>query len=271
MVIINLTGGLGNQMFQYAFGKAIATEHGTDLKFHFTNALFNTQRDFELDVFNISVSRARTSDLHKLGVVQNRLVNRLLYLFDERFKLQFNKHIVTQKYPYNYNSNYLSIKNDSYIQGYWADERYFKKIENTIRNEFTLKKKLDDNNKKILKQIQAFNSVSLHVRRTDYVTNKNNLVQFIGLDYYLESIKKIKQVVSDPVFYVFSDDISWCRENLQPHLKNAYFMDHNIGKEAYKDMKLMSACKHNIIANSTFSWWGSWLNQNQNKIIIKPR
>lgn len=270
MIIVNLTGGLGNQMFQYAFGRAIAIKHNTNLKFHFTNALFNIQRSYELDVFAISATMATKDDLQKLGIIQNRVINRLLYLFDERYGIQFNKHIVTQKYPYIFNSNYLAIRNNSYIQGYWADERYFKGIEDIIRKEFTLKKKLDEKNQKILGQIQKSTSVSVHVRRGDYITNKMNIPKFIGLDYYINAIKKIKKFVPNPIFFVFSDDIPWCKENLAPLSNNIYFIDHNKGKDSYKDLLLMSACKHDIIANSSFSWWGAWLNKNDNKIIIKP-
>jgi len=270
MIIVNLTGGLGNQMFQYAFGKAIATKHNTDLKLHFTNALFNTQRAYELDVFNISATIATAKDLRKLGVVRNRVINRLLYLLDERYKIQLNKHIVTQRYPYSYSQNELSIKDNSYLQGYWADERYFKEIEDIIRKEFTPKKGLDGRNQKILKQIQASTSVSIHVRRGDYITNKTNIPKFIGFDYYLKSIKKIKSTVSDPVFFVFSDDISWCKNNLSQLLNKVYFIDQNKEKDSYKDILLMSACKHNIIANSTFSWWGGWLNRNPSKIVLFP-
>jgi len=270
MIIVNLTGGLGNQMFQYAFGKAIAVKHKTNLKLHFTNALFNTQRSYELDVFNISAAMASAEDIRKLGIVQNRVVNRLLCLLDERYKIQFNKHIVTQRYPYGYDPSYLSVKNNSYIQGYWADERYFKEIENIIRREFTPKEKLDERNQKVLMQIQSSTSVSVHVRRGDYVTNKTNAFKFIGLDYYVKAIRKIKSLVSDPEFFVFSDDISWCKNNLLQLLNKVYFVDYNKEKESYKDIVLMGACKHNIIANSTFSWWGGWLNQNKNKICIKP-
>lgn len=270
MIMVNLTGGLGNQMFQYAFGREIATRNDTNFKLHFTNALFNTQRAYELDVFNVSATLATTEDLIKLNIVRNRVFNRFLYLFDERYRIQFNKHIVTQRYPYKFDSAYLSIKNDSYIQGYWADERYFKGIENVLRKEFTPKKNLDERNKKILRQIQTSTSVSLHVRRTDYVTNKANILQFIGVDYYKNSIKKIEALVHDPVYFVFSDDIPWCRENLKQIANKAQFIDHNKGREAYKDMLLMSKCKHNIIANSTFSWWAGWLNQNKNKIFIEP-
>ncbi|OGH24771.1 MAG: hypothetical protein A3B47_00375 [Candidatus Levybacteria bacterium RIFCSPLOWO2_01_FULL_39_24] len=270
MIIVNLTGGLGNQMFQYAFGKAIAIKHKTSLKLHFTNALFNTQRSYELDVFNISADIATAENLRKLGIMQNNIINRLLYLLDERYGIQFNKHIVTQGYPYNFNPSYLSAKNDSYIQGYWADERYFKEIEDIIRKEFTPKKRLDERNQKILSLIQTSTSVSIHVRRGDYITNKANVLKFIGLNYYLNSINEIKKLIPNPVFFVFSDDIPWCKNNLKQILNKAYFIDYNKGKESYKDIVLMGTCKHNIIANSTFSWWGGWLNQNINKICIRP-
>lgn len=272
MIISNLTGGLGNQMFQYAFGRYLAIKNKTDLKLHFTNALFNTQYSYGLYVFNIEAEIASDEDLRKMNVVQNRTINRLLYLFDERFNIQFNKRIITQKYPYIFDYQYLSAKNDSYVQGNWVDERYFKEIENIIRNEFTVKKKLDEKNQEILKHIQETHSVSIHVRRGDYITNKTNAKTFgfIGLDYYINAIKKIKKIVSNPVFFIFSDDIFWCKKNLNSLVNNVYYIDHNKDKNSYKDLLLMSACKHNIIANSTFSWWGGWLNKNSNKIIIKP-
>jgi len=270
MIIVNLTGGLGNQMFQYAFGKTIAAKHRTSLKVHFTNALLNIQRSYELDVFKISANLATVEDLERFGIAQSRVLNRLLYLFDERYGIQLNKHIKTQRYPFIFDSRYLSIGDNSYIQGYWANERYFKGMEDIIRKEFTPKKKLDKKNKNILKQIQDVSSVSIHVRRADYITNKTNIPQFIGLDYYVNAIKEIKEKVSNPVFFVFSDDIAWSKKNLARLSRNMYFISHNKGRNSYKDMLLMSACKHNIIANSTFSWWGGWLNKNKDKITVKP-
>lgn len=268
MIIVNLTGGLGNQMFQYVFGRYLSIKHKTLLKYHFTNALFNTQRRFELDVFNIKTAEASSEDLQKFGIIQNRVLNRLFYLFDERCGIQFNKHIMTQRYPYTFNSNYLTIKDNSYIQGYWADERYFKNIENIIRKEFTPKEKLDEKNQKILEKIQKTNSVSIHVRRGDYVTNKTG-PKFIGLDYYKNATKNIEKKVKNSVFFVFSDDIPWCKKNLDQFFNDAHYINYNTEKNSYKDLILMSACKHNIIANSSFSWWGGWLNINLNKIVIK--
>jgi len=116
--------------------------------------------------------------------------------------------------------------------------------------------------------IKNLKSVSIHIRRGDYITNKTG-PKFIGLDYYIKAIRTIENKVKNPTYFIFSDDIVWGKQYLK--LKNiSYFVDNNHGKDSYKDMQLMSLCKHNIVANSTFSWWGSWLNTNKNKVIIKP-
>lgn len=270
MIIINLTGGLGNQMFQYAFGKYIATINKTDLKYHYTSALFNTPREFNLGVFKITGLPASNEDLSKLGIARTRVLNRLFYLIDERYGIQLNNRIVTESYPYVFNKKYFGIKDNTYIQGYWANEKYFKDIDKTIRNEYEPLKQLDKRNIDVLNKIRFSSSISIHIRRTDYVTNKKNIPKFIGLEYYINSIKKIRSIVKNPKFFVFSDDISWCRNNLKGYLSDEYFIDYNKGRDSYKDLFLMSACKHNIIANSTFSWWASYLNRNKNKICIKP-
>jgi len=269
MIIVNLTGGLGNQMFQYAFGKAIATKLKADLKLHFTDALFNTKRLYALDVFNISASIATPEDLKKFNIIQNCVINRVQYLVAERLGVQFNKHIITQRYPYVFDNKYLSIKDNSYIQGFWQDTRYFNEIEQILKKEFTPKKRFDEVNQKILKQIQESESVSIHVRRGDLITNNTNS-QFVGLHYYINSINKFKKLLRNPFFFVFSDDITWCKANLALLIDKIKFIDHNNESNSYIDLILMSNCKHNIVANSTFSLWGAWLNKKKNKIVIKP-
>lgn len=271
MIISSLTGGLGNQMFQYAFGRYLSIKNNTELKLHFTNALFNTQYTYGLDVFNIKAEIATDKDLKKINVFKNRAINRLLYLFDERFGLRYNKHIVTQKYPHVFDPIHLVVRDNSYIQGFWQDDRYFKGVDYILRKEFTPKNKLDIKNQEILEHIKETQSISIHVRRGDYITNKTNAKVYcsLGLEYYTTSIKKIKKIISNPIFFVFSDDIPWCKESLTHLVDDIHYIDNN-RREAYKDLLLMSACKHNIIANSTFSWWGGWLNRNSNKIVISP-
>lgn len=270
MIVSNLTGGLGNQMFQYAFGRTIAIKNRTLLVLHHTNALFNTQYLYGLKVFKIKARIAKNNDLASLGVIGNRVINRLLYLFDERFNIQLNKNIITQKYPYNFDLNYLKIKNHSYIQGFWADSRYFNGIEKELRTEFKLHEKFDPKNQEILDLINKTNSVSVHVRRGDLVSSNRN-DSFIGINYYIKSIKFLKSKVKDPYYFVFSDDITWCKINLSPLLKKVIYVCNNSGDKSYKDLLIMSKCDHNIIANSTFSWWAAWLNENPIKIIIRPK
>jgi len=273
MIIINLTGGLGNQMFQYAFGRYLSFKHKSDLKYHYTNALFNTQRSFALEVFNIHATEATSEDLRKLGVVQNRYVNRVLYLLDERYKIQLNKNIITQHPPYVFDESLRNTQDNKYVQGFFTDERYFKGVEDMLRKEFTPKDPLDKKNEKITDEIKQVNSVSIHVRRGDYITNKANAksLGFLGLEYYKNAINKINNSVQNPYFYVFSDDIDWCKSNLATLASNIIFINHNTGKNSYKDLFLMSTCKQNIIANSTFSWWGSWLNTNSKNTSLPPK
>ncbi|QQS43481.1 alpha-1,2-fucosyltransferase [Candidatus Roizmanbacteria bacterium] len=269
MIIANLTGGLGNQMFQYAFGRATAERNKTTLKLHFTNALLNTPREFELDLFNITGSIATEDDLNAMRIIQNPALNRILYLLDERFGIQFNRHIITEQFPYNYSEQYRQIPDNRYLQGYWSHTMYFEHIRDILFQEFTPKKPLDEKNKKIVEQMRKTNSISLHVRRGDYITNKTG-PRFVGIEYYKNTIDDMNSKVKAATYFVFSDDIAWCQKNLSPLLPNVVFIDHNTGRDSYKDLILMSNCKHNITANSTFSWWGAWLNPNKNKIIISP-
>jgi hypothetical protein len=247
-------------MYQYAFGLYLAYKNKTQLKYHYTNALFNTQRQFELNVFSITATEAADTDLKALGVVKNRIANRILYLLDDRYKIQLNKHIHTQRYPYTFDKKLRSIPDNSYIQGYFADKRYFAGVENIVQSEFTLKNHLDKKNADLIQQMRKVNSVSIHVRRGDYITNKNN-PQFIGIEYYLNKLKEIETRIKKPHYFIFSDDMNWCRMNLS-FLKHKTFVDFNKGKESYKDMVLMSNCKYNIVANSTFSEWSAILNSN---------
>lgn len=270
MIISNLTGGLGNQMFQYAFGCYLAIKNKTDLKLHFTNALFNTQYKYALGVFNIRAEIANDKDLKKLNIFKNQTINRILYLIDERLHIQLNKHIVTQKLPYKFEFQYFKIKDNCYVQGFWQDIRYFNEIEDILRKSFTFKIALDKKNKEIVNIINKTNSISIHVRRGDYVNNVvNHKAIVLGVDYYKKKIDIIENKVKKPVYFVFSNDIEWCKQNLRIK-RETYFINHNKGNDSYRDIQLMSLCKHNIIANSTFSWWGGWLNQNKQKILIKP-
>jgi hypothetical protein len=238
---IYIKGGLGNQMFQYAYGRNLELA-GKKIIFNISfldkNKLeINYKRNFKLENFRIE-TRAQFSNREQLII---RLFNKVL------MKLGLKEY------------------------GYWQGEKYFKEIELYIRKEFTLKKPLDSKFDNIIKQIDGAPSVSIHVRRGDYVNDpKTRVVHNVcGLEYYRRAINIIKAQVNNPTFFVFSDDIDWVRENL-PIDYPSYHVS-NLEGEDYEELILMSKCKHNIIANSTFSWWGAWLNQNPNKIVIAPK
>ena len=165
---------------------------------------------------------------------------------------------------------HLDDKKNYCLQGQWGNVKYFENVEGLLRERFAFKLPLDPVNAMVAEKIGQTNSISVHIRRGDYIGSF--FVELSKSDYYSQAFKYISQKVSNPVFYIFSDDAEWCRQNLTWLNKYEHcFIEGNAGKESYKDMQLMSLCKHNVIANSTFSWWGGWLNSNREKIVICPR
>ena len=150
--------------------------------------------------------------------------------------------------------------------------KYFEGIENDIKKDFRFKNQLDNKNLEILNEIENSNSISIHIRRGDYMSPENyNMYGCIATPtYYKKAIKVIEEKVENPTFFVFSNDMDWVKKNIQINSR-VFYIDINSGNGSYKDMQLMSNCKHNIIANSSFSWWGAWLNENKNKIVIAPK
>lgn len=177
-----------------------------------------------------------------------------------------------QEKSFAFDPKVLKLRDDVYLDGYWQTDKYFKDIEPLIHSEFSFVLPQGEKDKGISKLITACTAVSLHVRRADYVTNisANKVHGTCGLDYYDRAMKLITEKVDDPHFFVFSDDPEWAKQNL----RNAYptvYVDHNGADTNYQDLRLMASCKHHIIANSSFSWWGAWLNEDPNKIVIAPK
>lgn len=271
MVISNLLGGLGNQMFQYAAGRALSIRLGEPLKLDtrdFTG--YKLHQGFELSrLFNCDAEIVTNENLKKvLRWHSSKLVQRI-FKRQQLTSLRCNSYVVEP--TFNYWPGVRDLSGDVYLDGYWQSEQYFEQYTGKIRKDFTFKLPLSLKNKEIAEKILQVNAVGLHVRRGDYVTNsKNAYIGVCSLDYYKIAIEEIKGLVDKPIFFVFSDDISWVKSNLVLNNK-AVFICHNQGNESYNDMRLMSLCKHNIIANSSFSWWGAWLNANPNKIVIAPK
>lgn len=269
MIVVKLKGGLGNQMFQYAIGRHLAFKCNTILKLD-KNFLLDkkhqqdvTYRFYQINIFNIIENIASDAEIKRFK--NNLLLARILK------KIGFNKYYYLTQKSRLFDPNILIIKGNIYLDGYWQSDEYFKDIEDVIKQEFTFKNEPDDRNKKIIKSIQKTDSVSIHVRRGDYVSNPktNQNHSTCSLYYYSKAVIEILKEVDRPHFFIFSDDMEWVKTNLKISYPTTY-VDFNQGQSSYEDMRLMSNCKHNIIANSSFSWWSAWLNKNPNKIVIAP-
>lgn len=272
MIVASIFGGLGNQMFQYAAGFALADRLKTHLILDLSAfKCRRVPRKYDLDrLFCVRSEVASDSSLKEfLGWRKNKLAMRV---FRRPFFTFFRGKKIVVEPHFHYWKNFVDLLDDVYLLGYWQSEKYFSNVKSLLRKEFEYCLAMPLVNEKIATQMNAVNSVSVHVRRGDYVTSKSvhRMHGVCSLGYYIDSINYISERVTNPVFYFFSDDIEWARNNIgirQRHL----FIDYNYGENSYNDMRLMALCKHNIIANSSFSWWGAWLNINKEKIVIAPK
>ena len=260
MIIIKIKGGLGNQLFQYAVGRALALHHRLPLKLDLT--IFKTYKlhRYLLDQFAIQADIATEDEIIKLKGRNNVLFSAL-----RKAGLVKRKSYLKEK-----RSSYFDasvFKNDDvYLDGYWQNELYFSDIREELLRDLISISSMSDLGVVYMEGIKKSNSVSLHVRRGNYLNLKNFNV--LDIDYYMKAVEYIRKNVEKPTFYIFSDDLEWCKNSLG-FLDNCIFVDST--KTEIDDLKLMSFCKHNIIANSSFSWWGAWLNQNCKKTVIAPK
>ena len=260
MIIIKIKGGLGNQLFQYAVGRALALHHRLPLKLDLT--IFKTYKlhRYLLDQFAIQADIATEDEIIKLKGRNNVLFSAL-----RKAGLVKRKSYLKEK-----RSSYFDasvFKNDDvYLDGYWQNELYFSDIREELLRDLISISSMSDLGVVYMEGIKKSNSVSLHVRRGNYLNLKNFNV--LDINYYMKAVEYIRKNVEKPTFYIFSDDLEWCKNSLG-FLDNCIFVDST--KTEIDDLKLMSFCKHNIIANSSFSWWGAWLNQNCKKTVIAPK
>lgn len=273
--IVKLNGGLGNQMFQYAFARALADKFSVDIVFDF--CFFEdikmhenfTTRVFELDVFDINYKSAEKEDLDKVKYPD--FESKLKRSFAKTFPQKYSINYIREKNSYAFDKKLLSSPDYIYYEGYFQNEKYFKHLRTALLKEFSLKVPLDEKNQIVLDKILETNSISIHIRRGDYVDleSTSKIHGTCSLDYYKEAIEYIAKRVKDPHFFLFSDDIEWVIKNLKLEYPFTV-VDFNQDK-GWFDLNLMKQCKHNITANSSFSWWGAWLNENPDKIVIAPK
>jgi len=264
-IVTRVFGGLGNQLFQYAAGRAAALRNGCDLVLDARPFETDSLRDYELHHFNIAARIGTDEELPP------DRTSKIRYLFwkagrDARQRLIREKSL-------KFDQRVLGVSANAIIDGYWQCERYFADHAQQIREDLTIKAPASDRNRQWLDRISARNTVSVHIRRGDYVSVKKNQTVFAVCkpEYYRNAAETLRRLVGDDIeFLAFSDDPDWvARKITLPG--TLHVIRHNSGDRAFEDLRLMSACRHHIIANSSFSWWGAWLNPSAKKIVIAPR
>ena len=271
MRIVKVIGGLGNQMFQYALSVALREAFPGERVLLDLSCFRGYQKHFgfELpDIFGIDYEEASWRDILSVAYPYPnfqtwRIGSRLL---------PKRKSMLCEKKTLDLEPTALTRPTSTYYDGYWQHEEYFCDIRPQILDVFRFPDFSDEHNQQAAIQITQANSVSIHVRRGDYLTDP--LFRGTGtLDYYALAIRRMKELTQPELFVVFSNDIGWTQQNLAPIIGDVpiLYADWNTGPQSFHDIHLMSLCHHNIIANSSFSWWGAWLNANEDKIVVAPR
>lgn len=272
MVITKLMGGNGNQMFQYAAGFSIANRLNLKLLVD-VNYLQDKNkryfkfedRDYTLYMYNISGEIASDNKISQFIVP--RKGNKYFYHLERRVLSEKN---VIREESLSTLASFGEIVSDCYLEGYWQNPFYFKDCETEIRREFSFKNKLPEICMPILQRIGNSNSVCVHIRRGDFVNHP--ILEVVNTEFYYKALTILSEIVSSPRLFVFSDDIPWCRENFKPYNFDYEFVDPSLsGPHAECHLHLITLCKHFIIPNSTFSWWGAWLSTSPGKIVIAPK
>ncbi len=267
MVRVKIFNGLGNQLFQYACGRAVQQKYKGEFYLDISDFTVN-KRKYRLNQFKLNENvKTIEKDNTFANIRKNLLLNGLYKIIPN---IAFSIHSKFGKYLY-FGEEYKKINknftNDYYLYGYWQSEKYFEDIKSILKQELTLKNPLEESKINLIQEIEHKNSVAIHIRRGDYVINK--LYQNICEEsYYKKAITIMKEKVDNPVFYIFSDEIDWVKENWNFN-GNIIFM-HYANKD-FEELEIMKHCKHFIIANSSFSWWAQYLSDNPQKIVVAPK
>lgn len=254
VIAVRLEGGLGNQMFQYAAARALALRHQTEVLVDVTSLLKPhgnvTRRIFELGHFKHVATPMRHSESRRLS---------WLHRVPAMARWVSPWHMYAE-HGTAYEPAFANLPDQSYLLGYWQSARYFSDVAKVVAAEFEPIGVLSAESQVVAQRIAATPSVAVHVRRGDYVTlpSAANFHGVLPLDYYAQAMKRVQLIEPQAHFFVFSDDLTWCQEQL-PRTAPMTFVGHNAGVDAWQDLNLMSHCRHHVIANSSFSWWGAWL------------
>lgn len=269
MIVVKIDGGLGNQMFQYAYGLYHAQRLQTALLLDLREYEHQPAHGYLLDRFQIQAEVATGDVLRRLPRRYRNPDARRGGFFNWLGQRPLRRH---KESPFGFAAKHLKIPDDSYLIGYWQSERFFPGIESTLRKHFCPRLPLSPASQQVADHMRSTNSIALHVRRGDYITHSTNaaIYEHLQLDYYLHCLNDWAARQSDsPEVFIFSNDIAWCRKHFQLAWPTR-FVDHNHGNTAHEDMLLISQAASCVIANSTFSWWSAWLNARSDHTIYAP-
>lgn len=263
MIIVKIIGGLGNQMFQYAYAKALQVK-GYDVKIDIS--AFDTYKlhgGYQLDKYNIDLKASTKKENNKF--YKNDILSKVFR------RLGYDSSNIIGENSLLFDGNLLDIEEDNYVSGYFQTELYFKNLRETLYKEFIVRDKYSFYTKEMAENIlNQLTSCSIHVRRGDFINNTNITIHgSCDLSYYIQAVDFMNLEYGNLQYFVFSDDITWVKENLK--IEDAKYIQSEEIRLPHEDIYLMSLCSHNIIANSSFSWWGAWLNQNSQKMVIAPK
>lgn len=271
VIITRLSGGLGNQLFQYAFARSLAIKHGAELKLDLSSYGASSQgvtlRRYELAQFRIQAKVAKCSEIWYLQ--KEGRAGKLFVLLGSRFSRCPLRRVKESGFAYC--PELSGLPDNVYLDGYWQSERYFKENAELIRHDLQFSNAPAAADREVEREIQAGDSIAVHVRRGDFVSDSTiSAVHGVcSRDYYYRAITLIANKLRNPRLFVFSDDPTWVKENLRTGL-HAVYVTHNTENTAVQDFRLMSLCDHQVISNSTFSWWAAWLNANPAKTVVAP-
>ncbi len=265
MIVARIQGGLGNQLFQYAFGTQLASRHGTELVLDLSSYTSKPDHGYMLDRFSIGARELR-ADERKRVPSKYRDGNRSLLSV---FKLGGNQFRRLRERPFGFSEKYMSASDNSYLVGYWQSDRFFRDVIESVQNQFRPAGRLSHQTQEIRERMLDSASIAIHFRRGDYITTQPMAVRNLGMRYYQDCVRMQLEKRPESEVYVFSNDIAWCRENLKLPCP-IHFVDHTKSVTAHEDLWLMTAADCMVIANSTFSWWGAYLSERLDRTVYAP-
>lgn len=270
MIVTRMDGGLGNQMFQYAFGLYLAHRHQSRLVLDLGSFQSGPQHGYMLDRFQIT-ARPLSESLNQKVPKRYRSPssNELTTWLPDWLNSGVLRRI--KERPFGFDEKYLKSCDNSYLVGYWQSEKFFPGMRGELLKQFTPTKRLCDESSRVIESMQSSPSVSLHIRRGDYINNPATagIYEQVSLGYYRTCVERFAQQHDGAQVYVFSNDLDWCRRELQLRLPTRY-IDHTDQQHAYEDLVMMSHACCNVIANSTFSWWAAYLNDRPDQMTFAP-